>query len=120
MLIILSACRVDQMDRGNIAFAATDRTHAAQTANCQNARQKPMLYQLADYYVERNVVTTHDHHIRRPRRASNQGYLYIAVGIERRRERIDFDKPVCLGEARYRPGALAGGKSNRALIALDQ
>ena len=65
-------------------------------------------------------MAAHDDEIGRARRFADQRDLGIAVGIERRGERIDRQKSVGLGERRDRARALAGRKRDRAVAAGDQ
>src|SRR6478609_4215201 len=120
MLIILSACRIDQVHGGYIAFAAICCRHATQTADGQGPGRETTIGERPYHHVERHVVATHDHHVRRARGTTNQCYLDLAVGVEHRCERFDLEKTVRLRETGYCSRAFAGGECNCPVLALNQ
>src|SRR2546423_8710776 len=120
MRVVSAGFRIDEMDRGKIAFAAARGRNAAEAADGDAARRKSAPGEFADDDIERDVVTAHDDEIGHLDGATDQGDTRATIGIERGRERIDFEKAVRLRKAGHRARGLGGWKSERAILAIDQ
>ena len=90
------------MNRRDIALTAIDGCNPALAADRQGPRGETTVGKRADDDIERDVVAAHDDEVERLLAAVEQRHLRLAVGVQRRRERIDFDKAVGLREAGYR------------------
>ena len=113
MHIILSARRIDQMHRRDVAFAAAGRRHAAETADRQRARREaasasaPTTTSSATSWLP--MMTRSGARAALPINVTCD----VAAGIERRGQRVDLEKAVGLRETGHRAGAFAGRKRHR-------
>ena len=120
MLIVLTARGIDEMNRGDIAFAAVRRRYSALAADSQGARRKTAVGECAYDHVECYVMAAHDHQVWRASGTANERHARNAVGFEDRCKRIDFEEAIRLRETGDRPGALSNRKCDRPPITLDQ
>src|SRR5262249_18261457 len=83
MLVVDTGRGIDEVDRGNIAFAATRRIDPAETTNGDGARAPAPLTQSTDHDIERNIMTAHDDEIGRALGFADQRNFGLAPRIER-------------------------------------
>ena len=84
MLVVFSGRGIDQVNRRDIAFTASDGCNPALAADRQGPRGEAAVGKRADDDIERNIVAAHDDEVERFHAAVEQRHLRLAVGVQRR------------------------------------